>query len=536
MTARTAGGLRGQLDSVPLAPLACLLALSAAALVVVFLSTRQGIGLRDDSFHYFTAAEGLVTGQGYGRTNAAGEWTPLTNFPPGYSALLAGLHLAGLELAAAARLINGLALAALMSLVGLSVFAATNRPWLGVVIGGLALLSPSLIEVYAWAHSEPVYLALMAGGVLVMAGALHQSHDNRLQWPAAGLLLAAAALTRYVGAAAWLVALTAIVLTRRSRGRTSDKLPLASVGLLPALGLGMFVVRNWLVSGGLANRPAPYWHPPEAANLAQGGATVLGWLLPSAWLPSMPPTLLGAVLLLLAGLAAPLVALRLANSVNAARQPQLPIRAGIIGLHGSHALVYAGLLIVSLLFFDRLTALDSRILSPILVSLLVLLGAGLGAAMDRAKPKGQRLLLLAVLVLVGLTAFAGWSTLRQRAAESLGFNSPVWRSSLAMEVVASLPERPVYTNNVAAFYFLAQRSVASIPIRTDPASGQPRSDYLAQLAAMHADLQATSGYLILLGWPPEGRVEPDQLADLTAHMDLLERTRDGLIYCYCQGD
>ena len=532
MAARPVAAWTHRFDRRWLAPMACLLLLAGLALAVVFVSTRHGIGLRDDSFHYFSAAESLVRGAGYGRVGGDGQWIPLTNFPPGYTALLGILHAGGLELAAAARLLNGLALAWLIMIVGLTVAYASRQPWAGVISGGMILISPSIIEVFSWAHSEAVYLALVASGLLLVVAALRTGRSASGWWLAAGAALTLACLTRYVGIAACAAGAVAVMVEVRSdRQVPRSLLPLASLVGLPALGLAVLATRNWLVSGGLVNRPAPYWHPPQGEALAQGGNTILGWLLPANWLPVAAPAAAGGALLALTVFLVPLLILRAAAHAGPGHD-EAGWRTTTV-LHASHVVIYASLLLTSLLLFDRLTPLDDRILSPALVSLVILAGLGIAKLLEtrnRITHVGRS---LAVMALIGLVGYAGWMTLAARARESQGFNSPLWRSSLAMEIIAPLPDRPIYSNNIAAFYFLTDRRATSIPIRTDPASGQPREDYESSLEAMHTNLRASGGYLVLLGWPPEARVEAEHLMDLIGEMTVLERTRDGLILCYC---
>jgi hypothetical protein len=510
--------------------LLALAALSALGAFFIFLTTRHGIGLRDDSFSYFTAAEGMLSGAGYGRMTGQGTFYPLTNFPPLYSSLLALTKAAGLELAAGARLIAGLSFAATILLSGLTGLLAGGSALTGVLTAGLVLLSPTLLEVFSWAHSEDPYLALVLA--FIVAYALGRSDRSRRGVNVMAVALASAlVLTRYAGLV--LLALPAIdIIGQRMAGHDSKAHPPIGLWIVPPLVLASFLLRNKLASGDFTNRPAPSFHLPPAATVLEGGRTVLQWIGvgPEAATSAGAWTALACLILLLGGLA-----LWSGRALWSGGWPAADPwhRLQLAPLHGLHAAAYTAFLLASLLFLDRLIPLDDRILSPLTLSLLLVIGIGLGRTANRVRG-GLRWLAIgaAVTILLGQAAL-GARALRSLSSEGMGFNSPVWRSARAIDAVAELPDRPIYTNNVPALYFLSQRGTSFIPAQYDPAGDRPRADYERQLADMRSELKSSCGYLIILGWPPEGRLSPGHLSDLAAGLHLMERTRDGLIYTAC---
>src|SRR5437660_7948247 len=69
-------------------------------------ATRWGVGLIADSKYYLGAAQSLLNGQGLVLPTPTGESVPMTNWPPLFSTVLAGLGLLGIDLQVGARWLN----------------------------------------------------------------------------------------------------------------------------------------------------------------------------------------------------------------------------------------------------------------------------------------------------------------------------------------------------------------------------------------------------------------------------------------------
>lgn len=504
--------------------LAALVLLAALGAWLIYLTTSPGIGLRDDSYSYFTAAEGLLAGRGYGRVTPEGDFLPLTNFPPLYSVLLAFTGSIGLELEAGARLIAGASFSAQVLLGGILVLGATGSWPLGLAASALILVAPSLLEVNTWAHSEGPYLALTLTSVLLTYAYISL---DRKRWVliSAGLVTALAFLTRYAGAALIMANVAAIlILAEGSKARRlREGLVFTGVSLLPLIG---FLVRNAAVAPNVVNRPRPTWHPPSMAKIAEGADTISAWFVSPMWIEQLGS---GATIALSALLVAVLAMTGLWMLHRARTSAPRPAVLG--GLIGLHFLTYLGFLAVSLLLFDRLIPLDSRLLSPALLSGLLLLVLGLSTLTLRGASLAKWGAWTALVAAFGLEAVMGIGQVDRLRSEGLGINSPIWRSARALEFVGSLPKGAlIYTNNLPALYFVNDRDGLAVPVQYNPAGDRPRQDYEAQLARMHARLRDERGYLLLLGFPPRNRFEPDHFRDLTRGLELVAEFRDGLVY------
>ena len=78
------------------------------AFVLILFVTPYGPGLRDDSYTYLSAAENIAKEGIYARPSALDDANPVTNFPPGYSSVLATPILLGADPVPTGRYLNAL--------------------------------------------------------------------------------------------------------------------------------------------------------------------------------------------------------------------------------------------------------------------------------------------------------------------------------------------------------------------------------------------------------------------------------------------
>jgi hypothetical protein len=138
--------------------------------VVVYASTPLGLGLREDSYSYITAAESLANGSGLGRWTAEGDFRPLTHFPPLLPFFLTSINKTGIEFLEAARIINASSFAITLILSGLIIYWVSASKFIALAGICYLLCAPNLIEIHAWLHSEPLFLALCLIGLVLLAG------------------------------------------------------------------------------------------------------------------------------------------------------------------------------------------------------------------------------------------------------------------------------------------------------------------------------------------------------------------------------
>lgn len=505
--------------------LAVFLAGTAVAVGAILLAaTRWGIGVSYDSVFYLSAADNLLHGLGLSRLGGGGEVIPLTHFPPLYPLLLAaGSWLSPLSTSAVARWLATFAYAGLAILSGLIVKKVTNSSVAGASAAGVVASSPVFLEVDAWAMSEAIYLVSMLTGLWLLASYSSTGGWRLLIW--AAVFTGAAYATRYVGASLLATGLIVVWLSG-NRPRTARLVRMCAYGMGSALPALAWMTRNILLTGMTTNRTLVF-HPLGRAKLSEAAHTLAGLALPdgiSVWLR------LAVALIALAGL----LFYWLRAWWRSARTAPIAWDGAsrLAGIFSLHAVIYAGLLVVSLSFLDASTRLDDRILSPLWLLVILLAGLAAGRWLSAGgQPNWTRWTLAAFGV--GLVLTASLRTYSQASSgfdHGLGFNSRAWVTSPTVAWVQSLdPSASITSNEAFPLYYLTGRPVYWAPEAIDPVKGEPRSDLKDELDAMQARLAAGNAYLVIFH-PDKLRFEMPPIETLTAGLQPILKTADAVVY------
>ncbi len=473
-----------------LSVLLLLLALLGAAGVIY--ATALGPGSSNDSVTYVGAARSLLQGHGYQALAYDGTLAPMTHYPPLYPTLLALPGLLGVDPLVGARWLAALCMAANILLVGVAVYRFSHGAlWAAAIAAVLTLASAAMTVVHAWAWAEPPFLILALLTWMLLDR--YSVGKGRAGLWLAGVCMALACLTRYTGLA--LVAAAMLWVLWGGPGtlkrRVADALLLAALGGAP---LGLWFARNLLVSSGLANRQIVY-HPITREQLAEGLATLAGWLWPEqgaqAWAG-------WALIALFVGVAV-VGAVRLGRQ-SREREPDAALgRGAALGslLPGLFVLVYAATLVVSISLFDAHTPLDDRILVPVFVGGLVCIWSTLGALLERAhwgSRAAAALLGLALVVMAGQRNVAYVQRLHSNGA---GYAATLWTQSALMRAVEALPPDTALISNVPdGIYILTGRPAAWLPYEVHAGTRQPNAAFGDEIAAVAAEYAARDGRLV----------------------------------------
>jgi hypothetical protein len=257
---------------------------------------------------------------------------------------------------------------------------------------------------------------------------------------------------------------------------------------------------------------------------------VIGWIAPhriGALLPGSVSLALAALLLVALGV----VAFAIQRVFRASPRPD-ENRQGLWALIVLGFLVaYLAVILLTVLFLDRLTPLNERILGPVYLLAVPLLCTGLGLVWHRLRGGPFRsLLVVAAGVAVIVLLYRGGQTVGSMRRDGLGLSSAAWKSSPTLAYVRTLDSRPLYTNNLPALYFLAGRNSSFVPVSWNPAASRPREDFAASLEAMRNDLRCNSGRLIIVGENPAERISTQDRGEILAGLVVEAEFSDGLVY------
>lgn len=419
-----------------------------AGIALIWLCTRWGAGLMDDSFVYITSARNLIAGKGLAWPQGDGSLAPMTHYPPLFPLTLAALSVIGLEATAAARLVNTLAFGANIIIIAWLTYRFTANRALALLAALLCLFSDVLIEVHVWALSEPLFILF---SLTYLLSFIRYFQTQRAAWLITGAIAAGLALlTRYIGVS--LIAAGAamlVFLPVAPKRRWKDLLLFIAISLLP---IALWALRNWFLIGGATDRAAQQ-HFITLKQLQRGLNTFLLWFLPGRLINDHE--VIVTLVLILAGAAIAATLRRLK-----ADAPEAPIDPTFYWVLGLQILCYLCVLVASKSFFDPVTPLNNRILSPLLPTLLILLLAFLGAVWQRAKLRP--LVVAALLAFFAFYAYRAIDLIPRLYQTGIGFSRKGWHNSQTLQAVRSLPQTAIFSNSPAAIYMWTDRPAYSI--------------------------------------------------------------------------
>lgn len=505
-----------------------LILLGLIGIAIIIYATPLGLGLREDSFSYITAAESFASTTGLGRWAADGTFRPLTHFPPLLPLILAGFRVLDLEILPTFRIINAGLFGLLIVTAGFTARELTESKFFSLLTAVIVITSRVLIEVYAWAHSEPLYLSLSLLGLLCFAKYLRTPSRNYLLL-GSSFAIGLAFLTRFAGVS--LIISCGIVLVFMNnlelKFRLKKLLAFLLFSVLPVL---FFIGRNVIYYGSMADRPTPTFHPPASAIWRKGAETLLGWAIPYRLFKHFSDRLIYISTTTLLFLFCLVCLLLLTQGLRRCRDADRPGFAPFLILSG-HLLSYALVILLTVFFIDRLTPLNDRLLSPIYLIGLLLIVKSAQTWWENNPSKPFKIAALAVaLLVIAIHGYRGVQEVRTIHREGLGLATRQWATSPTLRHIRGLPTVPIFTNDIPAIYFYTQRNAAFIPIRINPADARPRQDYIEQLEAMRTAMREKGAILVILGPNPWMRINPTEFETLTLGLSVIEEFPDGLIF------
>jgi 4-amino-4-deoxy-L-arabinose transferase-like glycosyltransferase len=484
--------------------LLCLLALVGIGLLAFV--TPYGVGIYVDTLYYVTSARNLLNGIGMGRLTGTGVYKPMTHYPPLYALVLAFVQVLGFDILDGARWVSMLAFGLVILLSGWIIWQRTGSAFFSLATAGFVMGSGVLLRTFSWAMSEPLYIVFELSGFLLLVAYFKSSRQGWLV--AASLAIGLALLTRYVGFSLVAAFTLALLLNRSIKGarRWMDAGIFLSISLLPSM---FWFVRNSLVSGSLANRVVA-WHPAGEEKISSLVKAVLSWglvpqrLVINREILAFSLIVLGLVIISLVWL------IRTWPKRRCAPAQEFTLILS--------CWAYLGLLAVSLNWIDATTPLDNRILMPVYLTILLLLGIGMALLWQRPG-------FFSRLVAVGMLFWFSYYTLtrldgavQDLARDGQDYASLKWKNSPTIQFVREQDPPLVYTNDVTAIYFLAGKDSVGIP--------NFRSSE-AEFNAMRDNLRSTGGLLVLFGTLTGEFASQDAI---TQGMTLVRQFQDGSVY------
>jgi len=405
-----------------------LVILSLMAVFFVLAATPAGIATTSDSAMYVSAARSLSRGEGlltcYG--------TPFVRFPPLYPLLLAIPIADPLTLA---RWLNALTFGLIVFTSG-ELFFRSTRSALWTILGAASVLSSwALLISSIYLLTEPLFALLVVAAVLVLPTFLREKSPRSLL-----ILSALAALTplqRYAGFSVIAAGGVAILLLMRATPLVRRLGYAITFGILSSIPLGLWLVRNLLVSGSVAGgRGEP------RTDLSDFGNVVIKWFFPD----SNAGILVIIGVLAITAIIFAIILRRDGKITLDALEKIVPLPSGIFLI-----VITISLLISSQIIY---VTLDNRMFAPIfplLMGVLMTLAANLGRWLDQKFQNRAGTWLIAGLVAAWLLIFPAQKIAREiqllSQSDAIGFTAADLRESEQVKwLVANPTDEPIFSN------------------------------------------------------------------------------------------
>lgn len=516
--------------------------IALGAIGMLLYSTPEGLGLSDDSIGYIAGARSILSGQGYREAWLASNG-PVTHFPPGFSSLLALISLSGLDPLRSARFLNVLLFGANSFLLGIIGWRMTKSQIAGVVLALLFAVNASLFNAHAVAMSEPLYIFFSLAAFLTFSqyfgvqeqapgsGNTHRASelsDSRKWLVATGCLVAFAYLTRYAGLALLATFLLALILLHGTWKKRLSSATIFIASTLPFLiGWG---IRNKIVADNTTNRILVY-HPLTAENIETGVYNISEFLIPvETWrraLIKIPDFFIVLIAIIISVLLIWVVYKGLRKFFQpASEQPEI-----LSFTNGLYIFGYLASIFSSMMLFDASTKFKLRILSPVYVSLLILL-VYFGYWLWQKRNTFLRgvVAVFAILILV-LSLFDTSSFVTKLHKGGQGYASFKWYDSEAMNFLSQLPKGiRIYTNQPGPVYLYTGRPSYVLPDLVDAVTGLPREGYTKGVQALHKDVLSGNAVLALFKFGSEGEDAQAVYIQLADGLYLAHNTHGDKIY------
>jgi hypothetical protein len=251
-----------------------ILLIAAAGCLIQLKITQPGMGISGDSVHYLQGAQNLAAGNGYVRQIKAADPVAITGFPPVYPFFISlGLHFgAGAE--ASARYLNTLLLGLTLVLIGWLIFRETRSSLAAALGASFVLMSPPILEIYAWVMSEPLFMVFLL--LLIFLWLRYIKKPTLLMALGLGLISGIAILTRLVGIAfLGALCLATVIFQKGKPGkRWLNAVLMGVIGLLPTI---LFFLRNSIMGESISESRGFTLAPFKTTYWEILGKEAAGW-------------------------------------------------------------------------------------------------------------------------------------------------------------------------------------------------------------------------------------------------------------------
>jgi hypothetical protein len=503
--------------------------LAILGLSVILYANSPSIGVGPDSVAYIASAESLMGGDGLMIPNGINAPVPMTHFAPLYPALLAVLGITGIDLNFLAKVTNALLFCTTLFLAGYLILRTQRNFWLLAPTATLFLLvSEDMLTIHSYAWSEGLFIALSLLGLILFAHYLFRPTSLKLVLCVG--ILSTASLARYAGVAILPVVFLGGLIFRED---PFPKMLLRSFMLAVACAIPtlLWFMRNYSLTGSLSNRSLVF-HAITSTDLQNGLDTLSNWILPGRITGTLRDILV--ILSLVVAIAFISYAF-IKNLRQRENQDNWKLEQILPTIFSLFCLSYFLLLTFTVLFLDAQSTFNYRLLSPLLVSGLMVIFTFLPTVLNRISLPFQ--ISLGILFLLVLLFNANHSLKFVTKAHHGSYKMYAgkgWQDAEIIHAIRALPDGlPIYSNGDDAIYYVTGRASARFPRKFSPFSLEENPNYDLELDQMGENLKTRGGYMICFtGMTWRGYLPDCEELENIFPLMLQWSGNEGMIYSY----
>ena len=504
-----------------MSPLLFLVPIGMCASFLILWITALGPGVGPDSTTYIDIAISILSGKGF---FAGGR--PMTHFPPGYPLLLS---LAGYfqhhDMLQAARLLGAFLFGVNVILIGIAVHMCTRGDFFASMVGiCIFLSSEAAIYAHSMALSEPPFITFSLVAFILLS--LHITHPSLYLLLAASLAFGLATVTRYVGIFTLPPMIFGLLLlgNRPMRHRIKDAFIAIAVACIP---LCVWVIRNIVIAQTLTNRsfafhPVGLGHAESLIHILHG--LVFPPLSISGWTKAVHLLVITVIFF---------TSIAILHRKNYIRRNVNSFGIVFPSLSIVFALTYFFFVLVSKSFFDASTPLDTRILLPVFIFLII---AVVSVAWSLSQALDNRIIWWSFILFVFLSVTINGNRAVLKVVDmhrnGRGYTSLYWRNSETLFQLTSVRETgKIYSNGADVVRFWVKREALKIPIKTFPMINRSNQDYEEQLQIMCREcIEGNAIVVYLNGITRRWYLPTFKELESKCNLPVLSRCDDGVIY------
>lgn len=455
------------------------------SVVFFFITTNHGIGLSPDSIAYLGVAENINNGSGITVPYGLPPNQPLTQFPPLLPILLALISNIGISTVTSAKILN---LFLLIVFIGLSylIFRKINSQTSFFRSAAFLFISIfiSIIFIFNMLWSEPLMIVLGMGGLLVFYDS--QTKNNLFLAFLAGVIFALAITSRYAGITYLFAALLFVLINNSIFWKRKlfhwFFLSVPTLSILP-----VWLLRD-IGNGVSSTGRSLNFHPLTISHVHQLLNTIADWFQ----LPDSIATIIKlTVFLLLLGFFV-VVGWDLFVSKRVHEQNI----AKILAVFGC---IYMLFVLFSIMFLDANIPLDTRILSPLLIIILLLIVYI--AKFDfplSIRVKNLSKVLIALIPIFTIVVFLNnFPLINQAYQNGIGFNSLNWKNFESLNYVNKLNgDYLLISNAPEPVFYYTNHEVYSLPKKFLSMQQEENLNYQSELQELISNELIEKTYFI----------------------------------------